>query len=160
MSASISPACWREALEVRGGRPVLLTNCRQGEGIDAVVAAIERDVLVPRVNGVAPASAPQLDLAFARRGDRTVLDRRLFRWPFVLTRTFALDRAPAHMLTVIVQTSSGAVHGGDRLRQRHRGRGGRGRACDDPGRVMRLSSGPRARKPRSRDSKRRCRRLS
>ena len=49
----------------------------------------------------------QLDLSFARRGDRTVLDRRRFRWPFVLTRTFALDSCPRHMLTVIVQTSSG-----------------------------------------------------
>jgi urease accessory protein len=35
----------REALETREGRPVLLTNCRKGEGIDAVVAAIEREVL-------------------------------------------------------------------------------------------------------------------
>ena len=34
-----------QALEVRGGRPVLLTNCRRGEGVDAVVSAIERDVL-------------------------------------------------------------------------------------------------------------------
>lgn len=63
-------------------------------------------------------TAPQLDLAFARRHDRTVIERRLFRWPFALTRTFALDSAPAHMLTVIVQTSSGAVHGEDRLGQR------------------------------------------
>jgi urease accessory protein len=58
-----------------------------------------------------------LDLSFARRGDRTVLDRRRFRWPFVLTRTFALDSCPRHMLTVIVQTSSGALHGEDRLSQ-------------------------------------------
>ena len=70
------------------------------------------------MNGIAPASRPQLDLAFVRRGDRTVLDRRLFRWPFVLTRTFTLDRVPAHLLTVILQTSSGAVHGEDRLAQR------------------------------------------
>ena len=34
-----------QALAVRDGRAVLLTNCRKGEGIDAVVAAIERDVL-------------------------------------------------------------------------------------------------------------------
>ncbi len=60
---------------------------------------------------------PQLDLVFARRFDRTVLDRRLFRWPYSLTRTFALDKAPAHMLTAIVQSSSGAVHGEDRLSQ-------------------------------------------
>jgi urease accessory protein len=63
-------------------------------------------------------SRTQLDLSFARRGERTVLERRRFRWPFVLTRTFALDSRPRHMLTVIVQTSSGALHGEDRLSQR------------------------------------------
>jgi urease accessory protein len=60
----------------------------------------------------------QLDLSFARRGERTVFDRRLFNWPFVLTRTFFLDAVPAHQLTAIVQTSSGAMHGEDRLVQR------------------------------------------
>jgi urease accessory protein len=35
----------REALAVRDGRPVLLTNCRGGEGIGAIVAMLERDVL-------------------------------------------------------------------------------------------------------------------
>jgi len=35
----------REAEEVRGGRPLLLTNCRTGEGVDAVVARVARDVL-------------------------------------------------------------------------------------------------------------------
>jgi urease accessory protein len=64
------------------------------------------------------APRPQLDLAFARRGDRTVLNRRVFRWPFALARAFRLDAAPAHMLTVIAQSSSGAVHGEDRLWQR------------------------------------------
>jgi urease accessory protein len=34
-----------EAKSVRNGRPVLLTNCRQGEGIEAVVDLIEREVL-------------------------------------------------------------------------------------------------------------------
>ncbi|MBZ9935253.1 urease accessory protein UreG [Mesorhizobium sp. BR1-1-16] len=34
-----------EALTVRGNRPVLLTNCRGGEGIEAVIAMIEKDVL-------------------------------------------------------------------------------------------------------------------
>ena len=32
---------------------------------------------------------PQLDLCFARRGDVTVLERRRFRWPFVLTWSLA-----------------------------------------------------------------------
>ena len=35
----------RQALVVRENRPVLLTNCRKGEGVNAVVSAIERDVL-------------------------------------------------------------------------------------------------------------------
>jgi urease accessory protein len=35
----------QQALHVRENRPVLLTNCRKGEGIDAVVAMLERDVL-------------------------------------------------------------------------------------------------------------------
>jgi urease accessory protein len=38
----------REANEVRGGRPVLLTNCAKGEGVDAVVDAIASQVLFDR----------------------------------------------------------------------------------------------------------------
>jgi len=34
-----------EAEAVRDGRPVLLTNCRTGEGIEAIVAALKHDVL-------------------------------------------------------------------------------------------------------------------
>ncbi|GGC61564.1 urease accessory protein UreD [Chelatococcus reniformis] len=67
---------------------------------------------------------PQLDLVFARRLDRTILERRIFRWPFVLTRTFALERTPPCLLSVFLQTSSGAVHGEDDLRQRLHIRGG------------------------------------
>ena len=35
----------REAGEVRGGRPILLTNCATGEGVDAVVDRLAHDVL-------------------------------------------------------------------------------------------------------------------
>jgi urease accessory protein len=67
---------------------------------------------------------PQLHLAFARIGDRTVFERRFFEWPFVLTRTFQLDEHPSHLLTVIVQSGAGGIHGADRLTQRIRvGRG-------------------------------------
>ncbi len=38
----------READEVRGGRPLLLTNCRTGDGVDVVVERIARDVLFDR----------------------------------------------------------------------------------------------------------------
>ncbi|MBO9101699.1 urease accessory protein UreD [Rhizobium sp. rho-13.1] len=65
-----------------------------------------------------PVYQPQLDLGFVRRGDRTIIDRRLFSWPFVITRTFWLDQCPADMLTVILQTGSGAMHGEDFLAQR------------------------------------------
>ena len=35
----------QEALEVRGGKPVLMTNCATGEGLDAVVERLSHDVL-------------------------------------------------------------------------------------------------------------------
>ena len=34
-----------EAAEVRGGRPVLLTNCATGEGVDTIVQRLSQDVL-------------------------------------------------------------------------------------------------------------------
>ncbi len=42
------PRMVREANEVRGGRPVLLTNCQTGEGVDAIVDHIAREVLFDR----------------------------------------------------------------------------------------------------------------
>lgn len=60
----------------------------------------------------------QLDLSFVRHGERTILGRKLFSWPFVLTRPFSLDPAPAHMLSIILQSGAGALHGEDRLFQR------------------------------------------
>jgi len=35
----------REARQARGGKPILLTNCATGEGVDAVVEQLSRDVL-------------------------------------------------------------------------------------------------------------------
>ncbi|MFC0241821.1 urease accessory protein UreD [Rhodopseudomonas telluris] len=59
-----------------------------------------------------------LDLSFVRRAGRTVIDRRLFAWPFVLTRGFYLDPERPDRLSLIVQTGSGALHGEDSLVQR------------------------------------------
>jgi len=42
------PRMVREANEVRGGRPVLLTNCAAGEGVDAIVEHLAREVLFDR----------------------------------------------------------------------------------------------------------------
>ena len=36
----------RESKEVRDDRPILLTNCRSGEGVDAVLEQVLQDVLV------------------------------------------------------------------------------------------------------------------
>jgi urease accessory protein len=47
-----------------------------------------------------------------------MIDRRLFAWPFVLTRSFHTDAARPDLLSVILQTGSGAMHGEDRLTQR------------------------------------------
>ncbi|MAC79073.1 MAG: urease accessory protein ureD [Rhodobacteraceae bacterium] len=68
---------------------------------------------------LAPSTRPaMLDLSFVRRGAETRIDRRRFRWPYVLTRSFVLDGDPAHMRSVILQSSSGAMNGDDRLSQR------------------------------------------
>jgi urease accessory protein len=39
------PRMVAEAQEIRHGRPVVVTNCKTGEGIDEVVSYIARDVL-------------------------------------------------------------------------------------------------------------------
>jgi len=38
----------REGREVRGEKPILVTNCRTGEGVDAVLDRVLRDVVVDR----------------------------------------------------------------------------------------------------------------
>ncbi len=66
-----------------------------------------------------PSTKPaMLDLSFCRRGAATWIDRRVFRWPFVLTRSFVLDGDPKHLRSVVLQSSSGAMHGDDRVAQR------------------------------------------
>ena len=69
----------------------------------------------------------QLDLSFVQRNGQTVLDRRLFSYPYVLMRTFreasavfqGEGDAPAPPLThLIVQNSSGPVHDRDDLATR------------------------------------------
>lgn len=70
------------------------------------------------MSGAATSERTLLDLGFVRRGNRTVIERRLFAWPFVLTRSFHIDEDRPDRLSVIVQTGSGAVHGEDRLEQR------------------------------------------
>jgi urease accessory protein len=64
-------------------------------------------------------SRPQLDLCFAPHAERgTYLSRRLFRYPFQISRGFRLDHVPGGMLTLILQTASGAVLAEDSLWQR------------------------------------------
>jgi urease accessory protein len=35
----------KEGLEVRGGKPILLTNCATGQGVDQVVERLSHDVI-------------------------------------------------------------------------------------------------------------------
>jgi urease accessory protein len=39
------PMMLKEANEVRGGRPVITTNARSGEGMEALMEMLEREVL-------------------------------------------------------------------------------------------------------------------
>lgn len=66
----------------------------------------------------------QLDLSFVHRNGQTLLDRRLFSYPYVLMRTFrepsgavhSNEPTPAATLThLVVQNSSGPVHDRDDL---------------------------------------------
>ena len=63
--------------------------------------------------------APDLDLVVARHAwAGTQLVRRRVRWPFALTNPFRLDAAPADMLTIVLQSASGAIVAGDRIAHR------------------------------------------
>jgi urease accessory protein len=62
----------------------------------------------------------QLDLSFVHRQGQTLLDRRLFSYPYVLMRTFrepsdAVHSHERNRLHLIVQNSSGPVHDRDDL---------------------------------------------
>jgi urease accessory protein len=60
---------------------------------------------------------PQLALRFERDpSSRTFLSRQFSTYPFFLAAPFHLDRAPHGMLTAIVQSCSGGLYEGDRLR--------------------------------------------
>lgn len=55
-------------------------------------------------------------LDFARGGGRTVLTRQHVPYPFHITRPFALDRNLPELATLYLQSSSGGLYRGDRLR--------------------------------------------
>lgn len=57
----------------------------------------------------------QLDLSFVHRNGRTVLDRRLFSYPYVLMRTFAEPLDAGAALSLVVQNSGGPIHDRDDL---------------------------------------------
>jgi urease accessory protein len=62
---------------------------------------------------------PNLDLMVARHPwAGTQLVRRRVRWPYALTTPFRLDAAPADMLTIVLQSGSGAIVAGDRIAHR------------------------------------------
>jgi urease accessory protein len=65
----------------------------------------------------APAS-PQIDLQFEAIGGLTRLQRRRVRYPYAVTVPLHLDRDPADLRTVVLQSASGGIFEGERLEQR------------------------------------------
>ncbi len=72
----------------------------------------------PHAAGTACDARRRLDLGFVRRGGRTVLDRRVFSYPFTVTRPYYRDAVPAGMASVVLQSVSGSLNPGDRIGQR------------------------------------------
>ena len=72
---------------------------------------------MPRAPDAAPEQAPeQAALVFARAPDgRTFIARQRVGYPFHITRPFYLDRAPAGLLTLYLQSVSGGIYQDDRL---------------------------------------------
>jgi urease accessory protein len=67
----------------------------------------------------ADAAAEQASLVFARAPDgRTFIARQRVGYPFHITRPFYLDRAPAGLLTLYLQSVSGGIYQDDRLAMR------------------------------------------
>lgn len=64
-----------------------------------------------------PAS-PQIDLQFGSIGGRTRLQRRHVRYPYAITVPLCLDRDPIDLKTVFLQSVSGGIFEGERLKQR------------------------------------------
>jgi urease accessory protein len=74
---------------------------------------------VTLVSAAAPDPAsPQIDLQFEAVGGRTRLQRRRVRYPYAITVPLCLDRDPIDLRTVFLQSASGGVFEGERLKQR------------------------------------------
>jgi len=60
-------------------------------------------------------SRQRADFLFARTGRRTHLARQFVSYPFHVTRPFYLDREPAGLATLYLQSASGGIYSSDRL---------------------------------------------
>ena len=116
------PKMLAEAQAVRGGRPVLATNARAGEGIDALADAIAPRGAVHRMNVAPPARLAAATAAgrhasgllrFAVGGRRTVLARQHVPYPLHVTRPFRLDPQRPDLSTLYLQSASGGLYRGD-----------------------------------------------
>jgi urease accessory protein len=87
------------------------------QGDEGVVAPPGARISTPTLTGADETTeTPHLDLSFRRHPVHgTWLDRRVFRWPYTLSRGF---RADGDRLMLIRQTMSGAIQAGDTLVQR------------------------------------------
>lgn len=72
----------------------------------------------PQGSGFSPAACRDVtaELTFVRGGGRTVLAHQRVPYPFHITRPFGLDRDLLDLATVYLQSASGGLYRGDRLR--------------------------------------------
>lgn len=60
-------------------------------------------------------SRHRAELQFARTNARTYLARQFVEYPFHITRPFYLDREPADLATLYLQSASGGIYSGEHL---------------------------------------------
>jgi urease accessory protein len=71
--------------------------------------------VLPRECSTTAQSRQRADFQFARTDRRTHLARQFVSYPFHVTRPFYLDREPAGLATLYLQSSSGGIYSGDSL---------------------------------------------
>jgi len=69
----------------------------------------------PRECSITAQSLQRADFQFARTSKRTHLARQFVSYPFHVTRPFYLDREPAGLATLYLQSASGGIYSGDSL---------------------------------------------
>ena len=107
----------RDAKRMRGERPFVFTNLREGDGADAIVSWIRRDLLFDALRAARRPGRTgrdgRLAVAFEARGGRTVLVARRFTLPLQVLEPMDLDGDG--VATLMLLNPTGGLLAGDRL---------------------------------------------